>query len=71
MLLLAVILSITAYAQFDGRGATAYLVLVILADGWMLNGCRLALVGDPQVGQQALKQGMGVAMLAFIAGAAL
>ncbi len=71
VLTLAAVLSITAYAQFSGRGATAYLVLVILADGWMLNGCRLALSGDPRVGQQALKQGMGVAMLAFIAGAAL
>ena len=71
VLLLAVALSLTAYAQFDGRGATAYLALVILADGWMLNGCRLALAGDPRAGQQALKQGMGVAMLAFIAGAAL
>ena len=71
LLLLAVALSLTAYAQFDGRGATAYLALVILADGWMLNGCRLALAGDPRAGQQALKQGMGIAMLAFIAGAAL
>ena len=71
VLLLAVALSLTAYAQFDGRGATAYLALVILADGWMLNGCRLALAGDPRAGQQALKQGMGIAMLAFIAGAAL
>ena len=71
VLALAAVLSLTAYAQFSGRGATAYLVLVILADGWMLNGCRLALIGDPRVGQQALKQGRGVAMLAFIAGAAL
>ena len=70
VLVLAVVLSLTAYAQFSGRGATAYLTLVILADGWMLNGCRMALIGDSQAGQQALKQGMGVAMLAFIAGAA-
>ena len=71
VLLLAVALSLTAYAQFNGRGAAAYLALVIAADGWMLNGCRLALGGDARGGQRALKQGMGVAMLAFIAGAAL
>ncbi|OIR13062.1 MAG: hypothetical protein BEU05_00045 [Marine Group III euryarchaeote CG-Bathy2] len=70
-LLVAVILSFRAAAGFDGDARSGYLVLVAAADAVMLYGLWLAWRGDARAGQKLLKQGMWVAMAAFIVGAGL
>ena len=70
-LLIAIGLSYTAIDQFDGMASNAYLGGITLANGTMLFGIYNAKQEDYFGGQKNLKQGMGIAMLAFIAAAAL
>jgi geranylgeranylglycerol-phosphate geranylgeranyltransferase len=71
LLIAAWSLSFTAIPQFDGMAANAYVAGVSIANVIMLIGFQNARNGDYFSGQKKLKQGMGVAMLAFIAAAAL
>ena len=70
-LLIAIGLSYTAMDQFDGMASNAYLGAITLANGTMLFGIYNAKQEDYFGGQKNLKQGMGIAMLAFIAAAGL
>ena len=70
-LLIAIGLSYTAMDQFDGMASNAYLGGITLANGTMLFGIYNAKQEDYFAGQKNLKQGMGIAMLAFIAAAGL
>ena len=70
-LLAAVALSFYAAAGFDGDARSGYLALVATADAVMLYGLWQARQGDARVGQKLLKQGMWVAMAAFIVGSGL
>ena len=70
-LLIAIGLSYTAMDQFDGMASYAYLGGITLANGTMLFGIYNAKQEDYFGGQKNLKQGMGIAMLAFIAAAGL
>ena len=70
-LLAAVALSFYAGAGFDGDARSGYLALVATADAVMLYGLWQAQQGDARTGQKLLKQGMWVAMAAFIVGAGL
>jgi hypothetical protein len=57
--------------QFDGMASNAYLGGITLANGTMLFGIYNAKQEDYFGGQKNIKQGMGIAMLAFIAAAGL
>ncbi len=70
-LLIAIGLSYTAMDQFDGMASNAYLGGITLANGTMLFGIYNAKQEDYFGGQKNIKQGMGMAMLAFIAAAGL
>ena len=70
-LLIAIGLSYTAMDQFDGMASNAYLGGITLAYGTMLFGIYNAKQEDYFGGQKNIKQGMGMAMLAFIAAAGL
>ena len=70
-LLIAIGLSYTAMDQFDGMASNAYLGGITLANGTMLFGIYNAKQEDYFGGQKNIKQGMGMAMLAFIAAASL
>jgi len=70
-LLIAIGLSYTAMDQFDGVASNAYLGGITLANGTMLFGIYNAKQEDYFGGQKNIKQGMGIAMLAFIAAAGL
>ena len=70
-LLIAIGLSYTAMDQFDGVASNAYLGGITLANGTMLFGIYNAKQEDYFEGQKNIKQGMGIAMLAFIAAAGL
>ena len=70
-LLIAIGLSYTAMNQFDGVASNAYLGGITLANGTMLFGIYNAKQEDYFGGQKNIKQGMGMAMLAFIAAAGL
>ena len=70
-LLIAIGLSYTAMDQFEGMASNAYLGGITLANGTMLFGIYNAKQEDYFGGQKNLKQGMGIAMLAFIAAAGL
>ena len=70
-LLISIGLSYTAMDQFDGMASNAYLGGITLANGTMLFGIYNAKQEDYFGGQKNLKQGMGIAMLAFIAAAGL
>ncbi len=70
-LLIAIGLSYTAMDQFDGMASNAYLGGITLANGTMLFGIYNAKQEDYFGGQKNIKQGMGIAMLAFIAAAGL
>ena len=70
-LLIAIGLSYTAMNQFDGMASNAYLGGITLANGTMLFGIYNAKQEDYFGGQKNIKQGMGMAMLAFIAAAGL
>ena len=71
ILLIAIGLSYTAMGQFDDRASYAYLGGITLANGTMLFGIYNARQEDYFSGQKNIKQGMGIAMLAFIAAAGL
>ena len=71
LLIAAWSLSFTAITRFDGMGANAYFAGVSIANVIMLIGFQNARNGDYFSGQKKIKQGMGVAMLAFIAAAGL
>ena len=71
LLIAAWSLSFTAIPQFDGMAANAYVAGVSIANVIMLIGFQNARNGDYFSGQKKIKQGMGVAMLAFIAAAGL
>ena len=64
-------LSFTAIPQFNGIAGNAYAIGVSIANVIMLVGFQNARNGDYFSGQKKIKQGMGVAMLAFIAAAGL
>ena len=70
-LLIAIGLSYTAMDQFEDVASNAYLGGITLANGTMLFGIYNAKQEDYFGGQKNLKQGMGIAMLAFIAAAGL
>ena len=70
-LLIAIGLSYTAMDQFTGMASNVYLGGITLANGTMLFGIYNANQEDYFEGQKNIKQGMGIAMLAFIAAAGL
>jgi len=70
-LLIAIGLSYTAMDQFEDVAFNAYLGGITLANGTMLFGIYNAKQEDYFGGQKNIKQGMGIAMLAFIAAAGL
>lgn len=70
-LLIAIALSYTAMDQFEDVASNAYLGGITLANGTMLFGIYNAKQEDYFGGQKNIKQGMGIAMLAFIAAAGL
>ena len=70
-LLIAIGLSYTAMDQFEDGASNAYLGGITLANGTMLFGIYNAKQEDYFGGQKNIKQGMGIAMLAFIAAAGL
>ena len=71
LLVVAWSLSFTAITQFSGMAINAYAIGVSIANVIMLIGFQNARNGDYFSGQKKIKQGMGVAMLAFIAAAGL
>ena len=71
LLVVAWSLSFTAITQFSGMASNAYAIGVSIANVVMLVGFQNARNGDYFSGQKKIKQGMGVAMLAFIAAAGL
>ena len=71
ILITAVSLSYTAPPQFDGMALNAYLVGISAANIMMLIGFQNARNENYFSGQKSIKQGMGIAMLAFIASAGL
>ena len=71
LLVVAWSLSFTAITQFSGIASNAYAIGVSIANVIMLLGFQNARNGDYFSGQKKIKQGMGIAMLAFIAAAGL
>jgi len=71
LLVVAWSLSFTAITQFSGMASNAYAIGVSIANVVMLVGFQNARNGDYFSGQKKIKQGMGFAMLAFIAAAGL
>ena len=71
ILLIAIGLSYTAINQFEGNALNAYAGGITLANATMLFGIYNARKEDYFMGQKNIKQGMGVAMLAFIVAAGL
>ena len=71
LLVVAWSLSFTAITQFSGIASNAYAIGVSIANVIMLVGFQNARNGDYFSGQKKIKQGMGIAMLAFIAAAGL
>ena len=71
LLVVAWSLSFTAITQFSGMASNAYAIGVSIANVIMLIGFQNARNGNYFSGQKKIKQGMGVAMLAFIAAAGL
>ena len=71
ILLIAIGLSYTAINQFDGNALNAYAGGITLANATMLFGIYNANKEDYFMGQKNIKQGMGIAMLAFIVAAGL
>jgi geranylgeranylglycerol-phosphate geranylgeranyltransferase len=64
-------LSFTAIPQFDGMALNAYVIGISSANVLMLIGFQNARNENYFSGQKNIKQGMGIAMLAFIAAAGL
>jgi len=71
ILLVAIGLSYTAMGQFENMAWNAYVGGITLANGTMLFGIYNANQEDYFMGQKNIKQGMGIAMLAFIVAASL
>ena len=71
ILLVAISLSYTAINSFENLARTAYIGGITLANGIMLLGIYNSKLEDYFSGQKNIKQGMGVAMLAFILAAGL
>ena len=71
LLIIAWSLSFTAIPQFDGMALNAYVIGISTANVLMLIGFQNARNGNYFSGQKNIKQGMGIAMLAFIAAAGL
>ena len=71
ILIIAIVLSYTAVPQFDGMALNAYLIGISAANAMMLVGFQNAKNENYFSGQKNIKQGMGIAMLAFIASAGL
>ena len=71
ILLIAIGLSYTAINQFDGNALNAYAGGITLANATMLFGIYNSRNEDYFMGQKNIKQGMGIAMLAFIVAAGL
>jgi geranylgeranylglycerol-phosphate geranylgeranyltransferase len=71
ILLIAIGLSYTAINQFDGNALNAYAGGITLANATMLFGIYKSRNEDYFMGQKNIKQGMGIAMLAFIIAAGL
>ncbi len=71
ILLIAIGLSYTAINQFDGNALNAYAGGITLANATMLFGIYKSRNEDYFMGQKNIKQGMGIAMLAFIVAAGL
>ena len=71
ILLIAILLSYTAINLFENMALNAYLAGISLANGVMVYGLYNAKNEDYFMGQKSIKQGMGIAMLAFIVTAAL
>ena len=71
ILLIAIGLSYTAINQFEGNALNAYAGGITLANATMLFGIYNARKEDYFMGQKNIKQGMGIAMLAFIVAAGL
>ena len=71
ILLIEIGLSYTAINQFDGNALNAYAGGITLANAIMLFGIYNSRKEDYFMGQKNIKQGMGIAMLAFIVAAGL
>ncbi len=71
ILIIAILLSYTAINLFEDMALNAYIAGISLANGIMAFGLYNAKQEDYLMGQKNIKQGMGVAMLAFIMTAAL
>jgi len=71
ILMIAASLSYTAISQFEEMALNAYIGGITLANGIMFFGIYNAKKGDYFMGQKNIKQGMGIAMLAFILAAGL
>jgi geranylgeranylglycerol-phosphate geranylgeranyltransferase len=71
ILLVAIGLSYTAMGQFENMAWNAYVGGITLANGTMLFGIYNANQENYFMGQKNIKQGMGIAMLAFIVAASL
>jgi geranylgeranylglycerol-phosphate geranylgeranyltransferase len=71
ILVIAVGLSYTAISQFEGNALSAYIGGITIANIIMFLGIYNAKNEDFFMGQKNIKQGMGVAMLAFILAAGL
>ena len=71
ILLVAIGLSYTAMGQFENMAWNAYVGGITLANGIMLFGIYNANQEDYFMGQKNIKQGMGIAMLAFIVATSL
>ena len=71
ILLVAIGLSYTAMSQFENMAWNAYVSGITLANGTMLFGIYNANQENYFMSQKNLKQGMGIAMLAFIVAASL
>ena len=71
ILVIAVGLSYTAIGQFGGNALSAYIGGITIANAIMFLGIYNAKNKDFFMGQKNIKQGMGIAMLAFIVAAGL
>ena len=71
ILLIAIGFSYMAMKQFEGMAWNAYVGGITVANGTMLFGIYNARQEDYFEGQKNIKQGMGIAMFAFIAAASL
>jgi len=71
ILVVAIGLSYTAMGQFENMAQNTYVGGITLANGTMLFGIYNAKQENYFIGQKNIKQGMGIAMLAFIAAASL